>query len=148
MKKLLSLLLSFALVGGVLASATLAPASAFAQEKDKKKKKGSDEMTYERKLPAHYAPFGPYTVTNYQEGKFFEGRVSIAIEASDVNARGIIWQNKQLVNGIIQPLAVKLFEQGRPTPSRIETFKKEAGIRLDARFKDKIKAIYVREVMG
>ena len=141
MKKLFALLLSFAVIGGALA-----PADAFAQEK--KKKKGGDEMTYERKLPANFAPFGPYTVTNYQEGKFFEGRVSIAIEAIDVTARGVIWQNKQLVNGIIQPLAVKLFEQGRPTPSRIETFKKEAGARLDARFKDKIKTIYVREVMG
>ncbi len=52
------------------------------------------------------------------------------------------------MNGIIQPLAVRLFEQGRPTPSRIETFKKEAGAKLDQRFKDKIKSIFVREVMG
>lgn len=141
MKKLFALLLSFAVIGGALA-----PSDAYAQEK--KKKKGGDEMTYERKLPPNFAPFGPYTVTNYQAGQFFEGRVSIAIEAIDVTARGVIWQNKQLVNGIIQPLAVKLFEQGRPTPSRIETFKKEAGARLDARFKDKIKMIYVREVMG
>ncbi|MBM3534002.1 MAG: hypothetical protein FJX60_13305 [Alphaproteobacteria bacterium] len=114
----------------------------------KKKKKGSDELTYERKLPPNFAPFGPFTVTNYQGGQFFEGRVSIAIEAVDVPARGIIWSNKQLVNGIIQPLAVKLFEQGRPTPSRIETFKKDASARLEARFKDKIKSVYVREVMG
>jgi len=142
MKKLFALLLSFAVIGGALA-----PVDAYAQEK-KKKKLGDDNLTYERKLPANFAPFGPYTVTNYQGGQFFEGRVSIAIEAIDVPARGVIWQNKQLVNGILQPLAVKLFEQGRPTPSRIETFKKEAGAKLDARFKDKIKMIYVREVMG
>ena len=142
MRKLLTLLLSLAFIAGALA-----PTDAVAQEK--KKKKGLEtEMTYERKLPPNYAPFGPYTVTNYQGGQFFEGRVSIAIEAVDVPARGVIWSNKQLVNGIVQPLAVKLFEQGRPTPSRIETFKKEAGARLDARFKDKIKSIFVREVMG
>lgn len=142
MRPLLTLLLALAFAAGLLA-----PADAFAQEK--KKKKGLEtEMTYERKLPANFAPFGPYTVTNYQSGQFFEGRVSIAIEAVDTQARGVIWSNKQLVNGIIQPLAVRLFEQGRPTPSRIETFKKEAGAKLDARFKDKIKSIFVREVMG
>ena len=142
MRKLLTLLLSLAFVAGLLS-----PTGAVAQEK--KKKKGLEtEMTYERRLPPNYAPFGPYTVTNYQGGQFFEGRVSIAIEAIDVPARGVIWSNKQLVNGIVQPLAVKLFEQGRPTPSRIETFKKEAGAKLDARFKDKIKSIFVREVMG
>ncbi len=142
MGPLLTLLLSIALALGALA-----PADGLAQEK--KKKKGLEtEMTYERKLPANFAPFGPYTVTNYQSGQLFEGRVSIAIEAVDVPARGVIWSNKQLVNGIIQPLAVKLFEQGRPTPSRIETFKKEAGAKLDQRFKDKIKSIFVREVMG
>ncbi|MBM3546165.1 MAG: hypothetical protein FJX54_04385 [Alphaproteobacteria bacterium] len=103
MRRLLILMLSLILAAGVLA-----PVDGFAQEK--KKKKGSDEMTYERKLPPNYAPFGPFTVTNYQGGQFFEGRVSIAIEAVDVPARGIIWSNKQLVNGIIQPLAVKLFE--------------------------------------
>lgn len=142
MRPFLTLLLALAFAAGLLA-----PADAFAQEK--KKKKGLEtEMTYERKLPANFAPFGPYTVTNYQSGQFFEGRVSIAIEAVDTQARGVIWSNKQLVNGIIQPLAIKLFEQGRPTPSRIETFKKEAAIKLDARFKDKIKSIFVREVMG
>jgi len=141
MRRLLTLMLSLSLAAGVLT-----PGDAYAQEK--KKKKGGDEMTYERKLPPNYAPFGPFTVTNYQGGQFFEGRVSIAIEAVDVPARGVIWSNKQLVNGIIQPLAVKLFEQGRPTPSRIETFKKEASAKLEARFKDKIKSVYVREVMG
>jgi hypothetical protein len=141
-RKLTTLVLSLA-----VAAATTLPADGLAQEK--KKKKGLEtEMTYERKLPPNFAPFGPYTVTNYQGGQFFEGRVSIAIEAIDVPARGVIWSNKQLVNGIIQPLAIKLFEQGRPTPSRIEAFKKEAGAKLDARFKDKIKSIYVREVMG
>lgn len=142
MRKFSTLLIALAAISGVLA-----PVDGSAQEK--KKKKGLEtEMTYERKLPPNYAPFGPFTVTNYQSGQFFEGRVSIAIEAVDVPARGVIWSNKQLVNGIIQPLAIKLFEQGRPTPSRIETFKKEAAIKLDARFKDKIKSIYVREVMG
>src|SRR6185436_12253339 len=124
MNRLLILLSSLTLAAGALA-----PADALAQ----KKKKGLEtEMTYERKLPPNYAPFGPFTVTNYQGGQFYEGRVSIAIEAVDTQARGVIWSNKQLVNGIIQPLAVKLFEQGRPTPSRIETFKKEAGAKLDA----------------
>ncbi|MSP47740.1 MAG: hypothetical protein EXQ95_00275 [Alphaproteobacteria bacterium] len=142
MRKLLIPMLSLAVAAGALL-----PADAAAQEK--KKKKGLEtEMTYERKLPPNFAPFGPYTVTNYQGGQFFEGRVSIAIEAIDVPARGVIWSNKQLVNGILQPLAVKLFEQGRPTPSRIETFKKEVGAKLDIRFKDKIKSIYVKEVMG
>ncbi len=142
MRPILTWVLAFALATGALA-----PADGLAQEK--KKKKGLEtEMTYERKLPPNFAPFGPYTVTNYQGGQFFEGRVSIAIEAIDTQARGVIWSNKQLVNGIIQPLAVRLFEQGRPTPSRIETFKKEAGAKLDQRFKDKIKSIFVREVMG
>jgi flagellar basal body-associated protein FliL len=142
MRKITSLLIAIALAAGALA-----PLDAAAQEKKKKKADGS-EMTYERKLPPNYAPFGPYTVTNIQGGQFFEGRVSIAIEAVDNAARSAIWSNKPLVNGIVQPLAVKLFEQGRPTPSRIEAFKKEAAIKLEQRFKDKIKGIYVREVMG
>jgi hypothetical protein len=142
MRRLLTLTLSLIVIAGAWT-----PTTAIAQEK--KKKKGLEtEMTYERKLPPNFAPFGPYTVTNYQGGQFFEGRVSIAIEAVDTPARSVIWSNKPLVNGIIQPLAVKLFEQGRPTPSRIETFKKEAGAKLEARFKDKIKSIFVREVMG
>jgi hypothetical protein len=137
------------LTAAAIAAGAALPGDALAQAQDKKKKKSADqEATYERKLPANFAPFGPYTVTNFQSGQFFEGRVSIAIEAQDVVARGLIWQNKQLVNGIIQPLAIKLFEQGRPTPSRIEAFKKEAGFKLDQRFKDKILAIYVKDVMG
>jgi hypothetical protein len=136
------------MTAAALSIGTLFPQDAGAAEEKKKKKSADQEATYERKLPANFAPFGPYTVTNYQGGQFFEGRVSIAIEAQDVVARGVIWQNKQLVNGIIQPLAIKLFEQGRPTPSRIEAFKKEAGFKLDQRFKDKILAIYVKDVMG
>jgi flagellar basal body-associated protein FliL len=142
MRRILILVAMVAIALGALASG-----GAMAQEKKKKKSEGQ-EMTYERKLPANYAPFGPCYVTNYQGGQFFEGRVSIAIEAVNVAARGVVWSNKPLVNGIIQPLAVKLFEQGRPTPSRVEAFKKEAARQLDARFKDKIKGIYVREVMG
>jgi hypothetical protein len=136
------------LTAAAISMGALLPGAAGAQEDKKKKKTAEMEATYERKLPANFAPFGPYTVTNFQSGQFFEGRVSIAIEAQDVVARGLIWQNKQLVNGILQPLAIKLFEQGRPTPSRIEAFKKEAGFKLDQRFKDKILAIYVKDVMG
>jgi hypothetical protein len=141
MQTILHLIAMIAIALGALSGDVLA------QEKKKKKSEGA-EMTYERKLPPNYAPFGPYYVTNYQGGNFFEGRVSIAIEAIDVPARSVVWSNKPLVNGILQPLAVKLFEQGRPTPSRVEAFKKEAAKQLDARFKDKIKGIYVREVMG
>ena len=127
--------------------AATAAAPSFAQEK-KKKKLEEASQTYERKLPPNHAPFGPYTVTNFQNGKFFEGRVSVAIEAKDVPGRQVVWNNKPLVNGILFPLAVRLFEQGRPSPSRVEAFKKDASNQLQVKFKDAFVAIHVREVMG
>ncbi len=119
-----------------------------AEETKKKRKDLSTEQTYERKLPENWAPFGPYTIRNFREGQLFEGRVTVAVEAKDTSARQMLWANKQLVNGILFPLAVRLFEEGRPTPSRVESFKKQAEAALDARFKGQIKGVYVKDVMG
>jgi hypothetical protein len=115
---------------------------------EKKKRKSDAELTYERRLPENWAPFGPYTIRAIRDGQTFEGRVTVAVEAKDVPARQMLWGNKQLVNGILFPLAVKLFEGGRPTPSSVESFKKEAQAALDARFKGQIKGVYVKDVMG
>jgi hypothetical protein len=115
---------------------------------EKKKRKLEGEQTYERKLPENWAPFGPFTIRNIRDGQMVEGRVTVAVEAKDVAARAMLWGNKQLVNGILFPLAVKLFEEGRPSPSRIEDFKKQAETALDARFKGQIKGVYVKDVMG
>ncbi|MBI1774332.1 MAG: hypothetical protein HYR63_03200 [Proteobacteria bacterium] len=138
-----------ALLASLAAVLVLAELGAAQAEETKKKRKDlSTEQTYERKLPETYAPFGPYTIRNLQDGKIFEGRVTVSVEAINSSARQMLWGNKPLVNGILFPLAVKLFEGGRPTPSRVEGFKKEAQTALDARFKGQIKGVYVKDVMG
>jgi hypothetical protein len=137
------------LAAAVAALIALSSAGGAGAEETKKKRKDlATEQTYERKLGPNWAPFGPYTIRNIRDGTLFEGRVTVAVEAKDTPARQMLWNNKQLVNGILFPLAVKLFEDGRPTPSRVESFKKEAETALDARFKGQVKGVYVKDVMG
>src|SRR3546814_8732070 len=47
------------------------------------------------------------------------------------------------VNGIVYPLAVRLFEQGRPSMEQIRAFKDDTRAQLSARYPDLIDDVFI-----
>ncbi len=120
---------------------------AMAQEK-KKEKPPEVRDPYEAKLPPGFFSAGPYVVRALLNGKMVEGRVSVAIEASSMGVKDLLKTNRQTIDGILYPYVVKLFSEGRPTPTKFEEFKVEALQALQLRFQTQVKNLVIRDVMG
>jgi hypothetical protein len=139
-----------ALTLALLALALAIPGSvAMAQDKDKKKDKPPEVRDpYEARLPPGFFSAGPYVVRALLNGKMVEGRVSVAIEASSMGVKDLLKTNRQTIDGILYPYVVKLFSEGRPTPTKFEEFKVEALQALQLRFQTQVKSLVIRDVMG
>lgn len=141
MTRLLALVLTLvlALAGAALAS----------DKKDKKKDEKMEGDRYNRMLKeSNYVPFGPYVVFLTREGRQIKGRVSVAIETENAKAKDMLKNNKQAIDGILYPIATRLFEDGSPSPSHFEYFKNEAMAKLKDRFPLEVKGIVIKEVVG
>jgi len=109
MRRLLALAMTLAL-------AVIGPAMA-ADKKDKKKEEDSKIDRYTRMLKeSNYVPFGPYVVFLSRDGRQVKGRVSVAIEAEDSKAKETLKNNKQAIDGMLYPIATRLFEDAPARP--------------------------------
>jgi len=137
---------------GVMALALalgVAGAAVAGEKKDKKKDDFSKIDRYTRMLKeSNYIPLGPYVIFLTRDGKQIKGRVSVAIEADSAKAKGTLKNNKQAIDGMLYPIAARLFEDGSPTPSHFEYFKNEAMAKLKHRFPLEVKEIFIKDVMG
>lgn len=127
----------------------LAGSALAAEKKDKKKDDDPKGDKYGRMLKdSNYIPFGPYVVFLTRDGRQIKGRVSIAIEAESKQAKEMLKSNKQAIDGMLYPIATRLFGDGSPTPSHFEYFKNEAMSKLKDRFPMEVKDVFIKDVVG
>lgn len=139
-------------MAGMAAAAALfgwgaAAEAAEGNEKSKKRKKKSGEIQYQHVVGANVLSIGPYSVQTEVDGRRVEGRVSLGIETKDVAAKGRLQDAKQAIHGIVYPLALRLYERGRPTQQGILEFKAQTLEKLTARFGDSVVDVYIKDML-
>lgn len=118
------------------------------QEKQqrKKDKEFNREIQYRRVIGPKVLALGPFTVSLFVQGQPLEGRVRVAVQALTVPGKLQLEAQKWAVNGIVYPLTVRMFEQGRPTPKDIEEFKSSARHLLMKRYPDLIDDVFIESM--
>ena len=117
------------------------------KQRDKEHKQFNREIQYRRVIGPNVLPIGPFSISVFVQGQPLEARLRVAIEAKDLQAKTALDAQKWAVNGIVYPLAVKLYEQGRPNREQIELFKAEAQTQLSARYPDMVQAVYIESLI-
>ncbi|WP_028794153.1 hypothetical protein [Thalassobaculum salexigens] len=117
------------------------------KQRDKEHKQFNREIQYRRVVGPNVLPIGPFSISVFVKGQPLEARLRVAIEAKDVQAKTALDAQKWAVNGIVYPLAVKLYEQGRPNRDQIELFKMEAQTQLSERYPDMVEAVYIESLI-
>lgn len=119
------------------------------EEKQRRKehKQFNREIQYRRVVGPKVLPIGPFSISVFVKGQPLEARLRVAIEAISETAKATLDGQKWAVNGIVYPLAVKLFENGRPDREQIELFKMEAQTQLSQRYPDMIEAVYIESMI-
>ncbi len=134
-----------------LAALLAQPAAAADPKEDKAKERSAKiarEQMYMRTIKPEFLIAGPYVVSLPRDGQVNQsGNVTVTIEAKDVATRTLLANNQKTVDGILFPLTVELFAKGRPSRTQLQAYKAEAIRRLDSRFKDMIKDVYLTNVM-
>ncbi len=114
-----------------------------AREQQKKHNEFNKEQLFRHRIGKDVMALGPYTISLYVKGQLVEGKVNAAIQAVDQNARVEIQSAKWTVNGIVYPLAVRLFEDGRPTTEDLLIFKADVRAMLDQRFPEMVEDFFI-----
>lgn len=117
------------------------------KQRDKEHKQFNREIQYRRVIGPNVLAIGPFSISVFVKGQPLEARLRVAIEAKDVQAKTALDAQKWAVNGIVYPLAVKLYEQGRPDREQIELFKMEAQTQLSQRYPDMVQAVYIESLI-
>jgi hypothetical protein len=62
-------------------------------------------------------------------------------------AKATLDGQKWAVSGIVYPLAVRLYENGRPSREQIELFKMEAQTQLSERYPDMVEEVFIESLI-
>jgi len=117
------------------------------KEQKKKDKKFNDDRLYRFMVGPDVLPVGPYTISFYVRGQLVEGRLRIAIQAKDTQAKRALEGEKWVINGIVYPLVLRMWENGRPTTEDIRNFKSDSKSQLQRRFAELVKEVYIESIM-
>jgi len=119
------------------------------KEKDQKKKdkKFNEDRIYRFMVGPNILPVGPYTISLYVRGQLVEGKLRVAIQAKDTQAKATLEGNKRVINGIVYPLALRMWENGRPTTEDIRNFKSDSKTQLQRRFAEQVEEVYIESIM-
>ncbi|MBM86440.1 MAG: hypothetical protein CMM47_10520 [Rhodospirillaceae bacterium] len=117
------------------------------KEQKKRDKKFNDDRLFRFMVGPSVLPVGPFTISLYVRGKLVEGKLRVAIQASDPNAKNVLEDEKWAINGIIYPLAVRMWEDGRPSTEDIINFKADSKKRLKRRFDELIEDVFIESIM-
>lgn len=148
------------LVFALGAPVVLAPSGATAEEtsstrerKEEEKqtrkahKQFNREIQYRRVVGPRVLPVGPFSISVFVNGQPFEARIRVAIQAVTEQAKATLDGQKWAINGIVYPLAVRLYENGRPNREQIELFKMEAQTQLSARYPEMIDEVFIESLI-
>lgn len=119
------------------------------QEKvqEKKDKEFNREIQFRRVIGPKVLALGPYSVSLFVQGQPVEGRVRVAVQANSVSDKTTMDGQKWAINGIIYPLAVRMFESGRPTPTAIRDFKGSAYELLSKRYPGMVDEVFIESLI-
>ena len=117
------------------------------KEQKKRDKKFNDDRLFRYMVGPDVLPVGPFTISLYVRGQLVEGKLRVAIQAADPNAKKVLEDEKWAINGIIYPLAVRMWEDGRPSTEDIINFKADSKERLQRRFDELIEDVFIEAIM-
>lgn len=143
-----------------MAGAALAPAAGQASEAEstterkqaekqqkKKDKEFNRDILYRHAIGPKVLALGPYSISLFVRGQPLEARLRVAVQTTTEQARQQLEAQKMAVNGIVYPLAVRLFEQGRPSTEQIRAFKDDTRGRLLERYPDMIDEVFIESLI-
>ncbi|MEO9904167.1 hypothetical protein [Nisaea sp.] len=117
------------------------------KDQRKKDKKFNRDITYRHAIGPDVLPLGPFTISLYIDGRLTEHRLKVALQATDTAKKNELEAAKTQLYGIVYPLCLKLFENGRPSSSDILAFKAQVQKNVSTRFKDSLKGVYIASVL-
>lgn len=136
------------------AAATWAAEAASTQERKaeekaqaKRDKKFNREVMYRHVIGPNVLAIGPFSISLFVRGQPVEGKLRVAIQATSPTAKQSLEGDKWAVNGVVYPLAVRMFEQGRPSKDAIRTFKNDAREQLSQRYPDLIEDVFIESIL-
>ena len=118
------------------------------EEKQRRKahKQFNREIQYRRVVGPKVLPIGPFSISLFVNGQPMEARIRVAVQAMTEQDKITLDGQKWAVNGIVYPLAVRLFEKGRPDREQIELFKMESRTQLSQRYPDMIEEVFIESL--
>lgn len=117
------------------------------KEQKKKDKKFNREILYRQAVGPNVLPLGPYTISLFVKGQPYETRIRVAVEATSTQAKLSLETQKWALNGIVYPLAVRLFENGRPNNDEIRAFKDDTRDQLAKRYPNQIVEVFLESLI-
>ncbi len=117
------------------------------KEQKKKDKKFNDDRLYRFMVGPNILPVGPFTISLYVRGQLVEGKLRIAIQTKDSQAKSTLESDKWIINGIVYPLALRMWENGRPTTEDIRNFKADSKTQLQRRFAELVEEVHIESIM-
>lgn len=117
------------------------------KEQKKKDKKFNDDRVYRFMVGPDILPIGPFTISLYVRGQLVEGRLRIAIQAQNRQAKTALEGEKWAINGIVYPLALRMWENGRPSTEDVLNFKTDTKTQLQRRYSEQVKDVFIESIM-
>ncbi len=119
------------------------------QEKEQKKrdKKFNEEKVYKFMVGRDVLTLPLFYISLYVQGRLVEGKLRVAIQTKNPAARRSLNPEKFAIKGIIYPLAVKMWENGRPSSEDIRNFKQDAKAQLKMRYEDLVKEVWIESIL-
>lgn len=152
------LLVAATLLGVLTAAAPLAPGRAGeaastdqrkqAEKAQKKKdKEFNRDILYRHAIGPKVLALGPYSISLFVRGQPLEARLRVAVQTTSELAKQQLETQKMPINGIVYPLAVRLFELGRPSTDQIRAFKDDTRAQLAERYPDLIEDVFIESMI-
>ncbi len=117
------------------------------KQQKKKDKEFNRDILYRHAVGPKVLALGAYSISLFVHGQPLEARLRVAVQMTTEQARVLLEGQKMAFNGIVYPLAVRLFEQGRPSSAQIRTFKEDTRNRLAERYPDMIDDVFIESMI-
>ena len=113
----------------------------------KKDKEFNREILYRHSIGPKVLALGPYSISLFVRGQPLEARLRVAVQTSSEQARVQLEAQKMAMNGIVYPLAVRMFEGGRPSSEQIRAFKDDTRAQLAERYPNLIEEVFIESLI-
>lgn len=117
------------------------------KQQKKKDKEFNRDILYRHAIGPKVLALGPYSISLFVQGQPLEARLRVAVQMMTEQAKLELEGQKMAVNGIVYPLAVRLFEQGRPSTAQIRAFKEDTRAQLMQRYPNMIDDVFIESMI-